>query len=279
MAKQAVNLIALQMVSTPDPHENLAWVEQQLQQLSLDAPGLVVLPECFACFGGGDKRLQDIAEQPGQGEIQDTLARLARQYGVYLVAGTVPLRCEHSGKFTASCLMYDAHGQQLAHYRKIHLFDVEVADNTRSYQESRYTQAGRDIVVADTPFGRIGLAVCYDVRFPGLFQAMGDVDIIALPAAFTRVTGQAHWLPLLQARAIEKQCYVIAPNQGGVHANGRETYGHSAILCPWGQLLAMIEEGPGMIMASTSPHELTRIRQSMPVARHNQFRSQLIETS
>ncbi|MDF2179122.1 carbon-nitrogen hydrolase family protein [Aliiglaciecola sp. CAU 1673] len=277
MAKSSVNLVALQMVSTPEPSENLTWVEQQLQELSLDVPTLVVLPECFVCFGGGDKRLLDVAEEPGEGDIQSNLAKLARQYGVYLVAGTVPLLAAQADKFTASCLMYGPDGKQLAHYRKIHLFDVQVEDNTRSYLESRYTQAGNKVVVVDTPFGRVGLAVCYDVRFPGLFQAMGEVDIITLPAAFTKVTGKAHWQSLLSARAIEKQCYIVAPNQGGVHANGRETYGHSAILSPWGETLALIEEGPGMIMATTEPGELARIRQSMPVAQHNQFRSQLIE--
>ncbi|GGD61963.1 carbon-nitrogen hydrolase family protein [Lacimicrobium alkaliphilum] len=272
------NLIALQMISTPDPQENLAQVDRQLANLQVNEPTLVVLPECFACFGGSDKRQLELAEKPGQGPIQEALANMAEKYGIWLVAGTIPLQSQvQADKFTASCLLFDPQGKQVSEYQKIHLFDVQVEDNTRSYKESATTQAGNQVIVIDSPFGRLGLAVCYDLRFPGLFQAMGQVDVLALPSAFTQVTGQAHWMPLLQARAIEKQCYVVAADQGGEHANGRHTYGHSVILSPWGEVLNMIRYGAGIIQARPDTDELQKIRRNMPVSQHNQFRSYSIE--
>lgn len=270
-------LVAIQMVSEPDVDKNLQQVRVQLQQLEAGQDYLVVLPECFAFFGGGDARMLDIAETKGQGKIQQCLSDMAREFKVWIVAGTIPLLNQQGDKFTASCLLIDSLGEVVTEYQKIHLFDVEVADNTGSYLESRYTQAGQHLSVVDTPFGRLGLAVCYDVRFPGLFQAMGQVDILALPAAFTKVTGEAHWHSLLKARSIENQCYLVAAGQGGVHANGRETYGHSLILSPWGETLAEIRCGAGLV---TSAFDLTRtlqIRQKMPVAGHNRFRSNFIE--
>ncbi|ALS96993.1 carbon-nitrogen hydrolase family protein [Lacimicrobium alkaliphilum] len=274
------NLIALQMISTPDPQQNLQQVDKQLANLQVNEPTLVVLPECFACFGGSDKKQLELAEPPGQGPIQSALSDLARKYGIWLVAGTMPLQSQtDNNKFTASCLLFDPQGKQVAEYQKIHLFDVQVEDNTRSYKESATTQAGNKVVVVDSPFGRLGLAVCYDLRFPGLFQAMEQVDVLALPSAFTQVTGQAHWMPLLQARAIEKQCYLVAANQGGEHANGRQTYGHSVILSPWGKVLNMIRHGAGIVQASPDNEELQKIRRNMPVSQHNQFRSYSIEST
>ena len=202
------NLIALQMTSTPDVTENLDHVEQQLARLTVNEPTLVVLPECFACFGGGDKVLLSIAEPLGKGPIQSRLSHMAKQYGVWLVAGSMPLEGTHPDKFTASCLLINDAGERVTEYQKIHLFDVQVADNTKTYCESKYTQAGSTLVsVKDTPFGHLGLAICYDVRFPGLFQAMAEhqaLDVIALPAAFTQKTGEAHWQALIKSRAIEK---------------------------------------------------------------------------
>ncbi|WP_088329514.1 carbon-nitrogen hydrolase family protein [Lacimicrobium sp. SS2-24] len=272
------NLVALQMISTPEPQQNLQQVDRLLANLDVSEPTLVVLPECFACFGGSDKRQLELAEQPGAGPIQSALASMAKQYGVWLVAGTMPLRSQRDpNKFTASNLLFNPAGEQVAEYQKIHLFDVQVDDNTRSYKESATTEAGKNVVVVDTPFGRLGLAVCYDLRFPGLFQAMDDVDVLTLPSAFTQVTGQAHWMPLLQARAIEKQCYMVAANQGGEHENGRQTYGHSVILSPWGEVLNMIRKGEGIIQAPVDEKALQKIRANMPVRQHNQFRSYSIE--
>ncbi|GAA0374158.1 carbon-nitrogen hydrolase family protein [Bowmanella denitrificans] len=273
-----VNLAAIQLVSSPKPSENLAQVSKQLSELDTSCPSLVVLPECFACFGGSDKTQLELAEALGEGPVQSALSAMAAEHCIWLVAGTIPIRVPDKEKFTASSLLFGPKGQQLAHYQKIHLFDVEVADGTRTYLESKYTQPGSQVVVFDTAFGRIGMAVCYDLRFAGLFQAMGEVDILVLPAAFTQVTGQAHWWPLLKARAIEKQCFVVAAGQGGVHANGRETFGHSTIISPWGEVLMSLSKGPGLVQTKVDFAQMQEIRRTMPVAQHNQFRSELIES-
>lgn len=268
------NLVAFQMVSSPDIEANLNVVEQMLKQQS--SGSLVVLPECFACFGGGDAMLVEVSEGKGSGKVQQRLSELAKQYGVWLVAGTFPLKSSNPGKFTASTLVFDDQGECVAEYQKIHLFDVQVEDNTGQYLESRYTDPGQQLVVLDSPFGRLGIAVCYDVRFPAMFNAMGQIDVLALPSAFTRRTGEAHWYTLLGARAIEKQCYVIGANQGGVHANGRETFGHSCIISPWGERLTEISSGQGAINARMSRQQLLKIRESMPVTQHNKFRSDFV---
>ncbi|WP_255439164.1 carbon-nitrogen hydrolase family protein [Aestuariibacter sp. GS-14] len=276
---QTVNLVALQMTSGPDVTENLNTVATQLASANLPANSLVVLPECFACFGTRDGHLLTVAEPQGKGPIQTALQALARQHNCYLVSGTLPMQCNNPDKFTASSLLISPQGEQIAHYQKIHLFDVSVADNTRSYFESKYTQPGAQVVVADTPIGRIGMAVCYDVRFPGLFDAMGEIDILVLPAAFTKVTGAAHWHTLLKARAVEKQCFVVAANQTGVHQNGRETFGHSVILSPWGEQLAQRATMPGVVQQSVNLAELDTYRQSMPLSLHNRFRSHFDKSS
>ncbi|AWL10801.1 Nitrilase [Saliniradius amylolyticus] len=274
-----VNLIALQMVSGPDPETNLEHVSQQLAQLRPQPPALVVLPECFACFGASDRTQLEHAEPLGDGPIQHRLQQLAKEYGIWLVAGTMPIQSEDDSHFYATSLLFNPNGERVAAYRKIHLFDVEVEDSTRSYQESRYTHPGDEVVVVETEIGRIGLSVCYDVRFPGLFQAMGEIDILVLPAAFTKVTGEAHWESLIRARAIEKQCYLVAPGQGGVHDNGRETYGHSMIVSPWGDVLKSLSEGEGSVFTSVDTKNIDKLRAKMPVGKHNRFRSQLIEAS
>jgi len=273
------NLVAIQMCSVPEVADNFKMLEAQLQTLSVRCPTLVVLPECFACFGAGDTALLAIAETPGDGPIQAQLQKLAKQYGVWLVGGSIPLKGQTTDKFTASCLLINAQGDIVDEYQKIHLFDVQVADNTGSYKESRHTQSGQHIVVADTPFGNLGLAVCYDLRFPGLFQAMSELkqlDVIALPAAFTYHTGQAHWHALLAARAIENQCYLIAANQAGVHANKRQTYGHSCIMSPWGETLVELSHESGLIQSQLLTRKLIEIRQNMPIGQHNKFRSRLV---
>src|SRR5690606_36070875 len=174
-------------------------VEKYLSQLTLSEPLLLVLPECFACFGGTDKDLLAIADKRDKGVIQQKMAALSKKYGVWIVAGTIPIQVENGSKYTASTLIFNDKAQRLGEYQKIHLFDVEVDDNTRSYHESKYTRAGQDVVVFDSPFGRVGVAVCFDLRFPSLFQAMGKVDVVVLPSAFTYVTGEAHWHALLKA--------------------------------------------------------------------------------
>ncbi len=271
-----VELVAIQMTSTPDVQENLDAVATQLAQLTPGQDRLVVLPECFARFGCRDRDQLAIAEQPQQGTIQQRLSALAREHQCYLVSGTFPMQSDDQDKFAASCLLYGPDGERIAAYQKIHLFDVSVNDSTGSYQESRFTKAGEQVVVADTPIGKIGLAVCYDVRFPGLFEAMGDIDILVLPAAFTQHTGEAHWHTLVRARAIEKQCFVVAANQTGVHANGRETFGHSVIYSPWGDTLAELGEATGMARCEVDIREREELKQNIPVQAHNRFRSHFV---
>ncbi|XOV79564.1 MAG: carbon-nitrogen hydrolase family protein [Aestuariibacter sp.] len=270
-------LVAIQLVSEPDKQSNLQQVEQQLQKLDTSEPTLVVLPECFGFFGASDRSMLGQAEALGDGLLQTEIARMAKQYQCWIVAGTIPVRAATVDKFTASCLVFDDAGQQRAVYQKIHLFDVEVADNTRSYCESKYTLAGNQtLVLEDTPFGRLAVAVCYDLRFAGQFLAMQPFDVLALPAAFTQTTGKAHWHALLQARSIENQSYIVAANQGGTHANGRETFGDSCVYSPWGELLAKKSKEPGVVMASMDPTYLEKIRTAMPVVKQNRFRSELV---
>ncbi|AXT38300.1 carbon-nitrogen hydrolase family protein [Alteromonas sp. BL110] len=271
-----VNLVALQMTSTPNVEENLDTVASEMAAATIAKDSLVVLPECFACFGGKDKGQLDVAEVKGDGAIQRRLSSLAKQHQCYIVSGTFPVKTEDPEKFSAACMLFGPSGELLADYRKIHMFDVSVNDNTGSYKESATTEAGSEVVTVQTPIGNIGLAVCYDVRFPGLFTAMGDIDILVLPAAFTQRTGEAHWHALLQARAIEKQCYVVAPNQSGVHANGRETYGHSIILSPWGETLAERASETGLVSANVDIAARETIKQNMPVVEHNRFRSHFV---
>lgn len=270
-------LSACQLVSGPDVENNLEQVEAYIAGVKGQGDTLVVLPECFACFGAGDKFLLSIAEQKGDGYIQQRLSELAKKYAVWLVAGTIPLKTGNPAKYSASCLIYDATGKALAEYQKIHLFDVEIEDNTGQYLESRYTQAGNSLTVIDSPFGKLGVAVCYDIRFAGMFDAMGQLDVLVLPSAFTEKTGAAHWHSLLKARAIENQCYLVAANQGGVHENGRQTFGHSCIISPWGQNLAEIAQGAGIVSASMNPDEIIKIRRAMPVRQHNKFRSYFVQ--
>jgi nitrilase len=272
-------VVAIQMTSSPDVSDNMAFIEQQLQQLPKQRPCLVVLPECFACFGGGDSKLLDIAEHLYQGPIQQKLQELAKQYAVWLVAGSMPLLTANNNQYSASCLLINDSAEIVSEYQKIHLFDVQVDDNTGSYQESRFTQAGHNLVVVDTPFGNLGLAICYDIRFAAMFSAMQQIaqlDILALPAAFTQKTGEAHWHKLLSARAIENQCYLVAANQTGIHRNKRQTFGHSCIISPWGKTLAELAKDTGTIHSPIDQQLLTDIRSNIPVYQHNQFRSYLV---
>lgn len=279
MAKVRPSMVAIQMNSFPLVEDNLLFVEQQLKSLPPQRPCLVVLPECFACFGGSDKAILDIAENLHQGPIQHKLKQFAKEYDIWLVAGSFPILCQTAHKFTASSLLINNLGEIVEEYQKIHLFDVQVADNTGAYLESRYTQAGSKLIVSNTPFGNIGLAICYDIRFPSMFSAMSQfapLDVLVLPAAFTQQTGQAHWHALLTARAIENQCYIVAANQTGEHRNKRQTFGHSCIISPWGEKLAELPQATGMIHAQMDQQLLADIRTKMPVYQHNKIRSHLV---
>lgn len=266
-----VQLTALQMSSLPDPKDNLAIVAKLLKQLPDARPQLVVLPEAFSCFGAGDRAQLAMAEPYQEGDVQRQLAALAKEHGIYLIGGTLPLKAGE--RFAAASLLFGPDGTILSRYDKIHLFDVDVADNTKEYRESKWTQPGHEVITANTDLGVVGMSVCYDLRFPELFRALRQAgsEIIALPSAFTQVTGNAHWHVLVRARAIEQQVFIVAPGQVGQHANGRETYGHSIIVSPWGEILAELEQGEGIISASVDPANVETIRKQMPVAKQNQF--------
>ncbi|WP_440876231.1 carbon-nitrogen hydrolase family protein [Thalassotalea sp. PLHSN55] len=274
-----VRLSAIQLNSTPDIDENLAAIEYELSQLPKADEHIVVLPECCLYFGGSDGQQLQLAKDTLKTEqLTQALAELALRYKVYLVAGTMPLLSEACDKFTNSCCVFSPQGELIQQYNKIHLFDVVVQDNEKNYLESKYTQAGTSVEVVKTAQVTLGLSVCYDLRFPELFRQLRSqgADVICVPSAFTRVTGKAHWQPLLQARAIENQAYVIAAGQEGEHANGRQTWGHSMIISPWGEILSVKASGQGAVSALFDRQELEQIRTSIPVSQHNQFKTELI---
>ena len=264
-------MAAIQMVSGPQVAENLAAAAERLAQAADRGAQLAVLPENFALMGRQERDKLAVREAEGAGPIQDFLAEQAARHRLWLVGGTIPLHApgeEH--RVRAACLLYDEHGQQVARYDKVHLFDVQVVGSAERYAESATIAPGNRYVVADTPWGRLGLAVCYDLRFPEQFRALADqgMEILALPAAFTAATGAAHWEILLRARAIENQCYVIAAAQGGVHANGRETFGDSLVIDPWGLILDRLAWGPGVALARIDRGFLEEIRQQFPALAH-----------
>ncbi|MBL4822849.1 MAG: carbon-nitrogen hydrolase family protein [Colwellia sp.] len=268
-----VKLSAMQLNSTPDVEQNIKAITKQLAKLielenNAEVEHIVVLPECCLFFGANDQAQLSLAQQSkDNNELQLALSQLAKQYKVTLIGGTIPVVTESGDKFTNTSCVFNARGELISSYDKIHLFDVNVADNAKTYCESRYTQAGDKACVAKTSIANIGLSVCFDIRFPSLYQKLSQLgaDIITVPSAFTRVTGKAHWQTLLQARAIENQVYIIAAGQEGVHANGRETWGHSMIISPWGEILAHLEQGEGIITSDFIPLEIQRIRTSMPL--------------
>ena len=282
-----VKLSAIQLSSAANVETNLAKIAELLAEITAtqeDTQHLIVLPECCLYFGSKDSEQLDLARESAIDSSKDAalgssqvypqgsnlcvaLGELARKFKVYLVAGTIPILAASSTKFTNSSCVFNPEGKLIGQYDKIHLFDVNVSDSTKSYCESRYTQAGKEISVVNTEFANIGLSVCFDLRFPNLFQqlSIAGADIITVPSAFTRVTGKAHWQTLLQARAIENQVYIIAAGQEGVHENGRETWGHSMIINPWGEIENSIEIGEGYISVDYQKQEITRIRQNMPL--------------
>ena len=266
-------IAAIQMISGADVQANLDAAARLIADAAEQGAQLVLLPECFAAFGNRSLQAIAAAEYDGNGPIRPFLAEQARSHGVWLVAGSIPLPAEAGGKPMACCLVVDDQGREVARYDKLHLFDVEVADNQRSYRESRDYGYGDSVVCIDTPVGRLGLSICYDVRFAELYQALRNAgaELIVVPSAFTAVTGAAHWEVLLRARAIETQCYVLAANQGGTHANGRETFGHSCLIDPWGEVTACLPRGEGVICGEIDLQHLQSIRGRMPVAGHRRF--------
>ncbi|MGD8484907.1 MAG: carbon-nitrogen hydrolase family protein, partial [Thioalkalispiraceae bacterium] len=240
-------LAAIQMASGPNVSANLTEAERLIDSAAGAGARLIVLPENFAYVGMQEADKVKIREQQGSGVIQDFLSSQAKKHGIWLVGGTIPLQASDETRIRAACLVYNDQGELVARYDKVHLFDVQVPDSNETYNESETIEPGNEAVVIDTPFGRLGLAICYDLRFPELFRRMVDegVELIALPSAFTAITGAAHWETLVRARAIENLSYLIASAQGGYHVNGRETYGNSMIVDPWGRILDRQPTGSG----------------------------------
>jgi predicted amidohydrolase len=272
---QTPRAAAIQMTSGADRDANLDRAREALEQAAAASAVLAALPENFACMGVRDTDKLAFAEDDGHGPIQDFLAAAARALNLWIVAGTVPLRVANDAtRVWAACLVYDALGRRVARYDKIHLFDVEVPGGER-YRESATIAPGdpRQAVVVDTPAGRLGLSVCYDLRFPELYRrlAAAGAEILCVPSAFTVPTGRAHWETLLRARAIENQCFVLAPAQCGTHPSGRTTYGHSLVLDPWGEILARCADAPGTALAALARERLQQVRARFPALAHRRL--------
>lgn len=259
-------IAAVQMASGPNLDANLLEAGRLIKTAVESGARLVVLPENFAMMGLRDEDVLEYREQEGEGPIQEFIRKQCRRHQVWIVAGTIPLRCEVEDKMASACMLFDDRGEIQARYDKIHLFDVTLVASGESYNESATVRSGHTPVVADSPFGRIGLTVCYDLRFPELFRALLDqgAEIVTLPAAFTALTGKAHWESLLRARAIENLVYLVASAQGGYHLNGRETHGHSTILDPWGTIKGQRAHGAGVVIANLDRQRLAEIRKNFP---------------
>jgi predicted amidohydrolase len=264
----------VQMTSTHDVKQNLDMAKELIEEAVASEARLVVLPEMFAIMGMDQLDKVKHRETPGNGPIQDFLREEAVRHGIWLVGGTIPLAASSDTQRTrAACLVIDDKGNDVARYDKVHLFDVALPATQESYAESQTIEPGDQVVVVPTSFGRLGLAVCYDVRFPELFRRMHEegVEIIALPTAFTFTTGAAHWDVLVKARAIENLVYIAAACQTGTHPNGRKTYGHSMIVNPWGDSKATLSQGVGVISADVNLDYVHQVRKDFPVLLHRKF--------
>ena len=266
MAEGRFKIAAVQMVSEPEVQANLAAAGELIAQAAGEGARLVALPEYFCLLGRRDRDKVEVREEYGHGPIQDFLAAAAANNKVWLVGGSAPLACADPDKVRNTCLVFDDSGRRVARYDKIHLFGFDLG--TERFQESRSIEPGSEVVTLATPFGKLGLSICYDLRFPEMYRKMGTVDLILVPSSFTATTGKAHWEILLRARAVENQAYVLAPAQGGHHQNGRDTWGHSMIIDPWGKVLADLPSGPGVVTAEIDHAEIERVRRSLPALTH-----------
>ncbi|KAG8152007.1 carbon-nitrogen hydrolase family protein [Burkholderia catarinensis] len=257
---------ALQMVSAPDVEHNLAEARRLIAEAAGEGAQLVLLPEYFCFMGHRDTDKLALAEPYQDGPIQRFLADAARRHGIWVIGGTLPLKAPEPDRVLNTTLVFDPSGNEAARYDKIHLFNFEKGDE--SFDEARTIRPGDAVVAFDAPFGRVGLSVCYDLRFPELYRRMGDCALIVVPSAFTYTTGRAHWETLLRARAVENQCYVLAAAQGGKHGNGRRTWGHSMLIDPWGEIVAVRDEGASVVLGAIDPQRIADVRQSLPAWRH-----------
>lgn len=265
-----MKVAALQMTSGPDVGENLAVAQSLLARASAAGARLVALPENFAFMGLEDADKRKVAEEEGSGPIQNALAEAARRLRLWIVAGTIPLKLPDEGRVAAASLLFDDQGRRVARYDKIHLFDVDLPGRQETYRESANIAPGKVAIVAETPAGRLGMSVCYDVRFPELYRALSGAgaQLLSVPSAFTAPTGRAHWETLLRARAIENLCFVIAPAQSGVHPSGRETYGDTLIVDHWGRVLRRLTRGRGLVVCELDLERQAEARAAFPALAH-----------
>ncbi len=262
----AMRIAAVQMVSGPDIAQNLRDANLLVAEAAARGAQLVALPEYFPLISGDETDKVRAREKEGAGPLQDFLRETALRHKVWLVGGSIPLEASSPDKVRNSCLVFDDAGRHVARYDKIHLFGFR--RGTEQYNESRTIEAGDEVVVFDSPVGRVGLSICYDLRFPELYRAMGPVDLLVVPAAFTHTTGQAHWELLLRARAVENLCYVLAAAQGGTHPSGRQTWGDSMAVDPWGVVLERLPKGAGVVTAEVDPARIADLRASLPALEH-----------
>jgi nitrilase len=263
---------AIQMASGPNVQANLDRAGELIAAAVERGAGLVALPENFGLIGKGEHVKLEHAEADGSGPMQDFLARTAARHGIWLVGGTVPIATPGGERVRQSCCVFDGAGTRVARYDKMHLFDVRL-ESGETYRESATIEPGDEVVSLDSPAGRLGLTICYDLRFPELFRRLGEqgATVMLVPSAFTKATGRAHWDVLVRARAIENLAFVIAPAQGGYHVNERETWGHTLIVDPWGTVLATREQGTGVVVADLDPQMLERTRRNFPAIRHRRL--------
>jgi len=268
-----LKIASIQMVSSPDLQENLNTAGRLISAATQDGAQLIVLPEYFCMMGLKDTDKVRVREPFGSGPIQEQLASFAKDNQIYLVAGTIPLESKDPGKVLNTMLAFDTAGQHIGRYDKIHLFGFQT--KTERYQESETIEAGITPGILNITHNQqnwsFGLSICYDLRFPELYRAMGAVDCHIIPAAFTYTTGKDHWEILLRARAIENQCYVLASAQGGIHLNQRRTWGHSMLIDPWGTVLADLPEGEGFISGVLSKEKLNEVRSQLPALAHRKL--------
>jgi nitrilase len=262
----SVRIAAVQMASGPKVDANIREAARLIEMAAGQGAKLVALPEYFPIMGMDERDKVKVREHEGDGPIQAFLSSTARKHGIWIVGGSLPLVASVPDKVRNSCLVYDAEGKRVARYDKIHLFGFEMG--RESYAEQRTIEPGREVVTFDSPFGRIGLSICYDLRFPELYRAMKGVDLILAPSAFTETTGKAHWETLVRARAIENLAYVLAPAQGGYHVNGRETHGDTMLVDPWGVVLDRLPRGSGVVIGSIDHRHTAKLRQSLPALAH-----------
>jgi len=269
--RMPLRVAAVQMVSGPDVAANLAAAEALVGEAARRGASLVLLPENFGIMSGSAAAKKRAREPDGAGPQQDFLSRMASVHRIHVIGGSVPLESGDPERAYQSLLVYAPGGQRVARYDKIHLFRFTHGDE--EYDEARTIRAGESVQVLDAPLGKVGLSICYDVRFPELYRSLGELALIVVPAAFTERTGRAHWDILLRARAVENQCYVLAAAQGGEHEGGRRTYGHSMLVDPWGEIVSTLTMGPGVVVGDVDPARLADVRERLPALAHRVLRA------